>query len=182
MKVIRSKTGVRQLHRSAQANSSPIEISFLLQDWDDAYNVGGMFRVADAVGASEMFLTGKTPAPPNPMVPVTSLGHHRRVRFRQFAVHAEAAQLAKSEGYALVAVEIAESAAPYYEFDWPSKVCLVMGNEERGIYAGVLKLCDASVYIPMFGKGRSMNVHVSAAIVAFHARCVARCVPGVESE
>jgi tRNA G18 (ribose-2'-O)-methylase SpoU len=33
-----------------------------------------------------------------------------------------------------------------------------------------MKHRDGAVYIPMFGKGRSMNVHVSAAIVAFHIK------------
>ncbi len=69
-----------------------------------------------------------------------------------------------------MAVEIAEGAVPYTDYEWPEKVCLVLGNEVNGVYASVMKHRDGAVYIPMFGKGRSLNVHVSAAVVAFDLR------------
>src|ERR1044072_7586748 len=169
-KTIRSKTDVRKLYKEFRTAHAPrVEIAFLLQDWEDAYNVGGMFRVADACGASEMFVTGRTPVPPDPQISVTSLGHHRRISLHRFEKHEEAAICAKNNGYALVAVEIATGAANFMEFSWPSKVCLVLGNEASGIYGPVMKHCDAAVYIPMLGKGRSLNVHVAAAVVAFQA-------------
>lgn len=170
MKTIRSKTGARQLQKALRESRPPaIEIAFLLQDWTDGYNVGGMFRVADACGAAEMMLAGRTPAPPDPMIGVTSLGNHRRVKWRHMERYEEAACLMKSEGYALVAVEIAEDAHNYAEFEYPSRTCLVLGNEQSGVYGKVLQLCDAAVVIPMAGKGRSLNVHVAAAVVAFQA-------------
>lgn len=170
-KTIRSKTGVRKLHKSfAAERSAPLDLAFFLQDWDDPYNVGGMFRVADACGAKLMVMSGKTPMPPHPQVHVTSLGHHRRVPHRGFSHHEEAALWLKEQGYALVAVELAEGAVPYVDYPWPEKVCLVLGNEVNGVYGSVMKHRDGAVYIPMFGKGRSMNVHVSAAVVAFHLR------------
>jgi len=170
MKTIRSKTGARQLQKELREGHPPAcEIAFLLQDWSDAYNVGGMFRVADACGATEMMLAGKTPAPPDPMISVTSLGNHRRVMWRHMERYEEAARSMKSEGYSLVAVEIAGDAQSYVEFEYPKKTCLVLGNEQNGVYPKVLRLCDAAVVIPMAGKGRSLNVHVAAAVVAFQA-------------
>ncbi len=168
-KTIRSKTGVRQLHKETKERfRSSRQIAFLLQDWSDAYNVGGLFRVADACGATELVLSGKTPLPDHPQVAVTSLGHHRRIAWRSLGRNEDAAAQLVAEGYTLVAVEIAEGAIPYVEYEFPEKVCLVLGNEVNGVYGAVMKHCQASVYIPMFGKGRSMNVHVSAAIVGYH--------------
>lgn len=170
-KTIRSKTGVRQLHKAFKNDRArPVELAFFLQDLDDPYNVGGMFRVADACGASEMIMSGKTPMPPDPQIHVTSMGHHRRIKHRHFASHEEAAIWIKQQGYSLVAVELAEGAELYTDYEWPEKVCLVLGNEVNGVYTSVMKHRDGAVYIPMFGKGRSMNVHVSAAIVAFHIK------------
>lgn len=146
-----------------------MRLAFLLQDWDDPYNVGGMFRVADACGAAEIVCTGKTPVPPHPQVHVTSLGHHRRVPWRQIARYDDACRVLREEGYHLVAVEIAEGAIHYMEYPWPDKVCLVLGNEVKGVYGSVMKQCDGAVVIPMAGKGRSLNVHVAAAVVAFEA-------------
>ncbi len=169
MRTLRSKTGVRRLHREAAAGRRrEVELAFLLQDWSDPYNVGGMYRVADACGAKEITLSGKTPAPPNPQISVTSLGHHRRVKTRVFERNDEAAKALREEGYALIAVEITDDATCYADFKYPDKVCLVMGNEVNGVYGSVLAECEAAVFIPMTGKGRSINVHVAAAVVAFH--------------
>src|SRR5579862_5147707 len=95
-KTVRSKTGVRKLHKEFKAqHTQKVEIAFLLQDWEDAYNVGGMFRVADACGAGLLIASGRTPLPPDPMIGVTSLGHHRRIPFEHFEKHADAALHAK---------------------------------------------------------------------------------------
>jgi 23S rRNA (guanosine2251-2'-O)-methyltransferase len=170
MKTIRSKTGARKLQKEFHAAHEPrLELCFLLQDWEDPYNVGGMFRVADACGAREMVLAGKTPAPPHPQIGVTSLGNHRRVKWRHIERYNEAVDTMRAEGYSMVAVEIAEDAVPYMAFEFPKKLCLVLGNEGQGIYDSVLKRCDSAVFIPMAGKGRSINVHVAGAVVAFHA-------------
>ena len=171
MSTIRSKTGVRDIMKEYRAEHAPTsELAFLLQDWEDAYNVGGMFRVADGCGAREMMASGRTPAPPNPMIGVTSLGHHRRIPFRHIEKNEEAALKLKDEGWSLVAVEIAEGAQSYLEYDYPPKTCLVLGNEAEGVYGNVMKHRDGAVYIPMLGKGRSLNVHGGAAIVCFHVR------------
>ena len=78
----------------------------------------------------------------------------------------------KGEGWSLVGVEVADGALPLREFSFPRKTCLVLGNEGAGIYDSVMKQMDASVYIPQFGKGRSMNVVTAAAVVAFQAALV----------
>lgn len=169
-KVIRKKTELRAKKREFEDNSPPaVDLIFLLQHWSDAYNVGGLFRVAAACGGKELIMVGSTPTPPNPMIGVTSLGMHRRVPYRQFAKWTEAMETLKNEGYVFVAVEIADGADSYLEFNFPAKTCLVLGSEGAGISAGLLKACEYAVFIPMYGKGRSLNVHVAAAIVAFQA-------------
>lgn len=169
MKTIRSKMEARKFWKEfRESRSNPRRIAFLLQDWDDPYNVGGMFRGADALGALELVLSEHTPAPPHPQVSVTSLGQHRRIPWRQFAKHEEAALVMKTDGYSLIAIEITGHSTSYAEFQYSAKVCLVLGNEKIGVYSNVLKHCDAAVLIPMAGKGRSMNVRVSAAVVGFH--------------
>jgi len=144
-----------------------IQLVILLQDWEDPYNVGGMFRTADACGIAELIMTGKAPVPPHPQIAVTSLGHHRRVAWRHIARYDDACRILKEEGYHLVAVEIAEGAENYREYEYPEKVCLVLGNEVKGVYGSVMKQCDGAVFIPMAGKGRSLNVQTAAALVAF---------------
>lgn len=169
-RTVHKKSDVRQIYKDYIRDHQPkIEIAFFLQDWDDPYNVGGMFRVADACGATELIMSGHTPVPPDPQVHVTSMGHHRRIPWQKIEKHEEAAEAIKKAGYSLVAVEIAEGALPYTEYPYPDRVCFVLGNEVNGVYTSVTRHRDGAVFIPMFGKGRSMNVHVAAAVVAFEA-------------
>lgn len=167
MRQLRSKTKIRNVMKASREDWNPIELAIMLQDWSDPYNVGGMFRVADACGIKELICTGKTVVPPHPQVSVTSMGAHRRVEFRYFAGHEEAALAVREDGYSLVAVEVTDDAQHYMKYPYPPKVCLALGNEQVGVYQQILKHCDGAVFIPMAGKGRSMNVHVAAAVVAF---------------
>ncbi len=164
-KAIRKKTDIRKLHKATELNE--VELIIWLQDWSDAYNVGGMFRVADACGASMLIMTGKTPVMPHPQIAVTSMGAHRKVASEYFERNDQAIAWLRERGYTLVAVEIAEDAKDFRTLEYPAKTCLVLGNEGAGVYGKVLKECDEAVFIPMAGKGRSLNVHVAAAIVAF---------------
>jgi tRNA (guanosine-2'-O-)-methyltransferase len=110
------------------------------------------------------------------MISVPSMGHHRRVPWRQFSRHDESADFLEAAGWSLVAVELAEGAVPYHELVYPEKSCLVLGNEVRGVYPGLFKRCQSAVFLPMRGKGKSMNVHVAGAVVAYHATVLGRPV------
>ncbi|MBS1716796.1 MAG: tRNA methyltransferase [Armatimonadetes bacterium] len=149
--------------------SERIELTFLMQDWEDAYNVGGLYRVADGLGIKTLYASGRTPMMPNPMIPVTSIGAHRRIDCRHVSGNPEAVKALKDAGWSIVVAEVAEGAQNYLEFKYPQKTCIVLGNEANGVYESVMRLRDAAVFIPMFGKGRSLNVHVAAAVIGYQA-------------
>jgi len=162
------KVEIRRLFEGAAQTFPPqAQLAFLLQSMDDPRNVGSLFRIADALGAVELVFTGKTPTPPHDEIDRTSRGHDRRVAWRRIADTHEAVRTLKAEGYQVVALETARGTQPFFQFDWTDKVCLVLGNESNGVYAATLGLCDGAVYVPMYGKGPSMNVHVAAALVAY---------------
>jgi 23S rRNA (guanosine2251-2'-O)-methyltransferase len=170
LKQIRSKTGIRKIFKEQANSRNSINIVVLLQDVEDAYNVGGMFRVADAAGVTEIILTGKTPTPDTAgQIAVTSMGAHRRVKWSYVERYVKACETLQKDGYSLVAVEVAEGAEHYQLFDYPEKTCLILGNEGAGVAGSIIKMCDAAVFIPMVGKGRSINVHVAGAIILFEA-------------
>lgn len=163
------KTGLRKLQKeTAQSHPPQAEIAFLLQSLDDPVNVGALFRIADAAGARELILSGDTPPPPHPGIGLTARGSDRRVAWRHIRPIEDAVVALKAEGYHLVALEIASGAQLYTEYDYPRKVCLVLGSEGKGVWPKTLRLCDGAVFIPMYGKGPSLNVHVAAAVAAYH--------------
>jgi tRNA G18 (ribose-2'-O)-methylase SpoU len=104
------------------------------------------------------------------MIAVTSLGAHRRIPYRTIEKHDDAAAKLIEEGWSLIAVEIADGAVTFQEFEYPKRTCLVLGNEASGVYGSVMKRATGCVFVPMLGKGRSLNVLVAGAIVAYEAR------------
>ncbi|KAL4172509.1 hypothetical protein KRP22_007673 [Phytophthora ramorum] len=71
----------------------------------------------------------------------------------------------KSEGYTIVAVEQTASSVSLADYTLPRKMVLVLGREKEGIPVDVLQLVDVCVEIPQFGLVRSLNVHVSGALM-----------------
>lgn len=151
----------------AVAERPELELAFLLQSVADPVNVGALFRIADACGAAELFLIGDTPQPPHPGIGLTARGCDRRVPWRWLHRIEEGIEAARADGYQLVAVELAGGSVPHADFPYGERVCLVLGNEGAGVWPKTLDACDGAVYVPMYGKGPSLNVHVSAAVVAW---------------
>ena len=163
------KTGIRRLQEETAKTHPPrAKLAFLLQDLDDPVNVGAIFRIADALAAKEIIFAGETPTPPHPGISLTARGCERRVPWRQIKKIDEAMPLLRAEGYHLVALEIASDAQVFTEYAYPEKVCVVLGAEGAGVWPKTLRQCDGAVFIPMYGKHPSLNVHVSAAILAYH--------------
>jgi 23S rRNA (guanosine2251-2'-O)-methyltransferase len=167
---------MRQLYKKkqvkdflAQVPRPSMELIFLLGSVEDPVNVGAIFRIADCTGAKRITLTGRTPQPPHPTIAGVGRGTHRSVKWDYYDRVDEAIESLKTEGFHICAIEIASEAVPYYRFCFPEKTCLVVGGEYHGVSRTVLSRSDSAVFIPMYGKTPSLNVHVSLAIVAFHA-------------
>lgn len=164
------KVEVKRLFRQAAAAHPPrAEIAFLLQSLEDPLNVGALFRIADACGARELVFAGATPFPPHAEIERTARGHERRVPWRRIPQTEEALIALRQEDWHLIALETAQGACCYLDYPYPSRVCLVLGNETRGVYPATLARCAGAVFVPMYGKGPSLNVHVAAALVAYQA-------------
>ncbi len=144
------------------------ELVFILQDVQDPVNVGAAFRIADACRVKELILTGISAQPPHPLVRKVARGKHRRVQWRYIEQAADAIVSFKADGYVSYALEITAESIRYDAADYPDKVCLVVGHEDHGVTKRTLAACDMYIFLPMYGKGASLNVHVSLGIAAYH--------------
>lgn len=144
-----------------------VDLVFVLQDVQDPVNVGSAFRIADAAGVRRMVLTGITTPPPHPLVKKVGRGRDRRVPWEQVDDAVSAVESLRGEGYRVIAVEITAAAIPYDRAEYGDRVALVVGHEDHGVTNRTLAACDQAVFLPMFGKGASLNVHVSLGIVAY---------------
>lgn len=164
-----SRNEIKKFMKNSSEDRKDIDLVYLLQSFESGYNVGHMFRLADALGVSKLFLTGRTPTPPDANIELTSMGQENRIEWEHFSKAEECLDMLKGEGYQIVGLELTKNAEKYTNFNWGEKVCIVLGNENDGIYPSSLSRCDGVVYIPMFGKNYSLNVHVAAAIVGYQA-------------
>jgi tRNA G18 (ribose-2'-O)-methylase SpoU len=148
-------------------------IIVVLDNVRSLYNVGSLFRTADAVRAQEVILCGYTPTPPRPEIEKTALGATESVPWRFVRSCTEALQELRRHGVRIFAVELTTESRPYDSIDATEfPAAFVFGNEIVGIQPEVLALCDAALAIPMYGVKHSLNVAVAAGIVLYAAlRC-----------
>ena len=160
----------RFLRDYKRAHPPTHDLAVLLQSIEYPANVGSIFRAADGAGVSQMVLTGITPTPPNPTIEKVGRYKSLRVPWRYEKEPLQAISQLKAEGYQMVAVELTDTAVPYHQYDYAQKTCLVVGHEDHGVTKATLAACDTAVFLPMYGKGQSLNVHVALSIVLYHIR------------
>lgn len=187
VKLMFMKLGARELRRiiPGEDEISKIkkrDIYIILDNVLDTYNVGAIFRLADALACRRVLLCGETETPPNSKIKKASVGTWQWVEWEYFPdaisaisklkssfghtslEHAQGRQKSKLQ---IVAIEQAPNSISYDEFDYPLPIALVLGNETTGIAKEVLNRCDAVVELPMFGVNKSLNVMVSLGIVLY---------------
>jgi 23S rRNA (guanosine2251-2'-O)-methyltransferase len=160
----------RFLRDYKRANPLQHDIVVLLQSVEYPANVGSIFRAADGAGVGELILSGITPTPPHPTIDKVGRFKSLRIPWRYESDPVTALTALKADGYPIVAVELAEGAVAYHQHLYAAKTCLVVGHEDHGITKATLAACDTAVFLPMYGKGRSLNVHVALSIVLYHIR------------
>lgn len=147
------------------------EIYFILDNILDTYNVGGIFRLADAIGVKKVYLCGVTETPPNPRIKKASINTTEWVSWEYCSTAVEAISKIKKQKskIKIVAIEQDRGSIPYTEIDYQLPLALVVGNETTGCAKETLKECDVIAEIPMFGVNTSLNVIISLGIVSFSA-------------
>lgn len=168
MKQLRGTVLKRFLRDYRRAHPISRELVLVLQSVAYPVNVGSLFRIADAVDVSKMFLCGATPLPPTPTIDKVSRHKHHPVNWYHEEDIENLLPVLRDEGYFICALEITDRVTPYFDQKYPQRVGIIVGNEDHGVTRAVLSQCDASVFVPMYGRGRSLNVHVAAAVVLYH--------------
>ncbi|MFH0921224.1 MAG: RNA methyltransferase [Fibrobacterota bacterium] len=142
-------------------------VSVILDNLRSAFNVGSIYRTADAARIESVLPCGYTAHPPHIKLEKTALGSEKYVNSEYYKQTLDAVRVMKQRGVATVALETADNVPFYSDFVYPSPVCLVVGNEALGVSREVLAECDAVVQIPLFGFKNSLNVSNAFAIVLF---------------
>lgn len=159
------------------------DLVIFLGDIRSCYNVGSIFRTADAVGVKEIVCCGITPYPrlQNDLRPEkiitnnskeihkTALDAENSVAYYHYDSTLEAIKQYSKQGFTVIALENkVPNTQNIFEYQNTSKkIVLVLGSETDGLSQEVLKLCDGVVEIPMRGVKNSLNVSVAAGIALY---------------
>ena len=149
------------------------EVIVILDNIRSTYNVGSIFRTADALGVKQLILGGTTPTPIDRFgreradIAKVSLGAEKSVPWKQEKAILPVIKKLKKEGYQIIAVEQSEKSVDYKREKTAGRVAFIMGAEVEGVAKDILKIADVIAEIPMLGKKESLNVSVSFGVALF---------------
>jgi TrmH family RNA methyltransferase len=135
-------------------------ITVYLEDLRSPFNVGSIFRTAEAFGVSRLVLSPRTPLPTHPRAERTARGAGRAVPWEV----RELADLDSPGG--IFALEL--GGRDIGTFPFPPTGMVLVGSEELGLSPEALRLAEASlgrVSVPLAGAKRSLNVSVAFGIL-----------------
>lgn len=146
-------------------------IYLVLDNVIDTYNIGSMFRLADAIAAEKLYICGESEYPPNSRIHKAAVGTEEWVPWVRYQSVPDAIKELKAKGVQIVVVEQDPRSIPYtllpVRLQFP--VAIVVGHETTGVSKEVLDLADIIIELPMFGVNKSLNVWGTAAIISYKA-------------
>jgi 23S rRNA (guanosine2251-2'-O)-methyltransferase len=146
--------------------SDKIPVIVVLENIRSAYNVGSVFRTADAFLIDAIYICGYSAKPPHKEIKKTALGAENTVSWKHFTDTAEAIAQLKIEQYEVYAVEQVENSISLEKLrTGDRKIAVVFGNEVTGVEQSTIQLCDGSIEIPQLGMKHSLNIATAAGVV-----------------
>lgn len=166
-KLALEEIGRRRLSAEQARQAPRFPISAVLDNIRSLYNVGSIFRTADAARVEKLYLCGITGRPPRKEIDKTALGATETVPWEYHPNAGEVLQNLKERGVKIIALEHTSESRAHWEIEFPFPCCLVIGNEVWGIQDEVLQYADAAMEIPMFGAKHSLNASVAFGIAVY---------------
>lgn len=145
-------------------------VYIILDNVLDTYNIGAIFRLADAVAVEKVIITGDGETPPNHRIKKASINTTEWVQWEYAPTAVGAIQdlQSKIQDIQVIAIEQSEKSVPYDSVEYSFPIVLVVGHESDGVSKEVLDMADHIVELPMWGVNISLNVMVSLGIVLYH--------------
>jgi tRNA G18 (ribose-2'-O)-methylase SpoU len=169
------KLNARQLRKSdpseeeiKKVKRTPIYL--VLDRIVDTYNIGSLFRLADAIAAQKVFLCGEMEYPPSSRIHKAAVGTENWVPWEKTDSTLETIKMLKKDGVQIVAVEQDRKAIDHKKLTADKvkfPIAIISGNETEGLPKEVLNEVDIIVELPMLGINRSFNVWGSTAVIAY---------------
>jgi len=141
----------------------------ILDDIRSMNNIGSVFRTSDAFKVEKVYLCGITAKPPHREIQKTALGADETVVWEHLENVLALVKQLQTEGVIVAAVEQVENSVSLLSFkpEKNQKYAFVFGNEVFGVNQAVVEQADFCLEIPQFGTKHSLNISVTAGVVAW---------------
>lgn len=148
-------------------SSEKMPVVIVLDDVRSAYNVGSIFRTADAFRVDGIYICGISARPPHKDISKTALGATDSVEWKYYQDVQIAVKSLKDEGYKIYAIEQVDESISLEKFhpEKGTKIAIIFGHEVFGVKEELFPIIDGCIEIPQFGTKHSFNVAISAGIV-----------------
>lgn len=139
------------------------DLILILDHLKPDFNIGKIFRTAEAFSIKEIYLVGINFFDPTP-----ALRTFKRVKAHFVKDFQECYDDIKSKGYNIFALETSNNSKLMHEVQFPKNSAFIVGHEQRGISFDIKNFPDIqSVYIEQFGLIESLNVSIAASIAMY---------------
>ncbi len=138
----------------------------MIEDCENADNLGMLLRSADAAGLQGILASQKTVDPFNRRTVRGSRGGVFTVPICVGVDPLAAILQAKEAGYSVVGTS-ANTESNYTAPDYTRPTVIIVGNEHVGMSEETQAACDRVVRIPMLGKINSLNIAVAASVMFY---------------
>ncbi|MBY0495920.1 MAG: RNA methyltransferase [Cyanobacteria bacterium] len=148
--------------------AGPLSRVLVLEGVNNPDNVGGLFRSAAAFGI-ELVVLGPNSGDPLYRKSIrTSMGSTLSVPFVQAAQWPGAIRDLRVDGFTVVALTPAMTAAPLDEIFPHAKLALLVGSEGAGLSEDAMRAATLRIRIPTTPDVDSLNVTTAASIAMYH--------------
>jgi tRNA G18 (ribose-2'-O)-methylase SpoU len=157
--------GRKTVDEFKRSPKSPIIV--VLENIRSAYNVGSVFRSADAFLIEAIYIIGYSAKPPHKEIKKTALGAEETVEWKYFKTSAEAIDDLHKKGFRILAVEQAKGSTELQDLhrEADDKLAVIFGNEVTGVEQSTIIASDGCIEIPQLGMKHSLNIATAAGVV-----------------
>jgi len=164
-KLSMQELGRKSVEEFRQSDKFPVIV--VLENVRSAYNVGSVFRTADAFLIQAIYICGYSAYPPHREIKKTALGAEETVSWKHFKTTKEAIEELKAGKYRIYSVEQAQNSYKLHaaSFKQNEKIAVIFGNEVTGVEQSTIDSCDGCIEIPQLGMKHSLNIATAAGVV-----------------
>lgn len=146
--------------------ASPLFV--MLDGVTDVRNIGAIVRTAVCCGAQAILIPDKGVGALNEEAMKASAGALEKIHVCRVNSLMKAVDTLHLNGIKVYASEM-KATKKVYELTYTEPCCIIMGSEDKGVFSGLLKICDEVFNIPMAGEFESLNVSVATGIILYEA-------------